>query len=205
LGYGAILVYDGEYSGSTIVQAMITITSGCYMIGNALQNIESLTKGQGAAFKLFSVIQRTSAIDPTSASGAMPDEVKGTIDFKNVSFHYPTRPDVPVFDDFNFTIEAGQTVALVGPSGSGKSSIVGLIQRYYDVSKGNVLLDGIDISELNLKWLRSQIGLVSQEPVLFAGTVAENIGFGKKGASLQEIEEAAKSANAHDFIIQFPG
>ena len=184
---------------------MITITSGCYMIGNALQNIESLTKGQGAAFKLFSVIQRTSAIDPTSKAGTKPEEVKGTIEFKDVRFRYPTRPDIPVFEDFNLTIEAGQTVALVGQSGSGKSSIVGLIQRYYDVSNGIVTLDRVDITDLNLKWLRSQIGLVSQEPVLFAGTIAENIGFGKEGASLQEIEEAAKLSNAHDFISQFPG
>lgn len=140
------------------------------------------------------------AIDVSSHLGEKPKKVVGKIEFKDVSFAYPTRTEVQVFDGFNLTIEAGKTVALVGPSGSGKSTTVGLIERFYDPIAGSVSLDGVDLRSLNVAWLRKQIGLVSQEPALFATTIKENIRIAKPDATDKEIEQAARDANAHDFI-----
>jgi len=123
---------------------------------------------------------------------------------KNVAFKYPARPDVPVFTDFDLVIPANSTVAFVGPSGSGKSTTVALLQRFYDVNSGSVCLDGHDIRGLNLAFLRSQMALVQQEPVLFGGDIHDNIAYGKEGASEEEVMQAAKSANAHNFISEFP-
>ncbi|KAG6577939.1 ATP-binding Cassette (ABC) superfamily [Phytophthora cinnamomi] len=131
--------------------------------------------------------------------------MQGKIEFKNILFRYPTRPEVTVLRNYNLTIEAGQTVAFCGPSGGGKSTGVSLIERFYDPVDGQVLLDGVDTKELNLNWLRSQIGLVGQEPTLFIGTIAENIAYGLTDKpTQQDIEEAAKMANAHGFITKFP-
>jgi ATP-binding cassette subfamily B (MDR/TAP) protein 1 len=141
------------------------------------------------------------AIDVTANLGAKPSSVKGNIEFKNVSFHYPTREETEVFNGFNLTIKSGQTVALVGPSGSGKSTTVQLIERFYDPTAGVVTLDGVDLREINVSWLRQQIGLVSQEPTLFATTIKENIRMAKPDATDTEIEDAARRANAHDFIV----
>jgi len=132
------------------------------------------------------------------------EKVKGKVTFKNVDFHYPTRPNVAVLDQCNLTARPGKVVALVGPSGSGKSSVMLLLERFYNVAAGKILLDGHDISKMNPKWLRQQIGIVSQEPVLFAGTIADNIAYGKDGATQEEIEAAATAANAHKFIMKFP-
>jgi ATP-binding cassette subfamily B (MDR/TAP) protein 1 len=139
-------------------------------------------------------------IDVSSPFGLKPQTVSGKIEFKDVSFAYPTRKEAQVFNGFNLTIEAGKTVALVGPSGSGKSTTVGLIERYYDPAMGSVSLDGNDLRTLNVAWLRKQIGLVCQEPALFATTIKENIRIAKPDATDKEIEEAARGANAHDFI-----
>ena len=141
------------------------------------------------------------AIDVTSNLGVKPSTVKGNIQFKDVSFHYPTREDAEVFNGFNLTIGAGQTVALVGPSGSGKSTTVQLIERFYDPTAGIITLDGVDLRDINVSWLRQQIGLVSQEPTLFATTIKENIRMAKPDATDKEVEDAARRANAHHFII----
>lgn len=132
------------------------------------------------------------------------DEVKGQIELKNVSFAYPARPQSTIFQDFTISIQAGKTTALVGGSGSGKSTVVALLLRFYDPSNGIISLDGTPIKLLQLKCLRAQMGLVSQEPALFATTVKDNILLGKEGASMEEIIEAAKKANAHNFISQLP-
>ena len=113
-------------------------------------------------------------------------------------------PTVTVCDGYSLKVELGQVVALCGPSGSGKSTVIALLERFYDPQQGRVLLDGVDIRTLNVRWLRQQLGLVAQEPVLFTGTVAENIAYGKEGASQDEVEAAAKMANAHQFITEVP-
>jgi ATP-binding cassette subfamily B (MDR/TAP) protein 1 len=140
-------------------------------------------------------------IDVSSPLGLKPETLSGTIEFHDVNFVYPTRKDTPVFQDFNLTIPAGKTVALVGPSGSGKSTTVQLIERFYDPTSGFITLDGHDIRDLNVEWLRTHIGLVSQEPKLFATTIRKNIAIAKPDATEEEIEDAARRANAHDFIV----
>ena len=143
-------------------------------------------------------------IDSSSETGIKPSSVDGEIVFNDVSFAYPTRPEAMVFNGLSLKVKAGQTVALVGPSGSGKSTTVSLIERFYDPISGSILLDGHDLKDLNVRWLREQIGLVSQEPVLFARSIKENIAYGLPGATDEQIISVAKAANAHDFISKFP-
>ena len=153
---------------------------------------------------VFELIDREPPIDHTKEEGLRPKEVQGRFEFAGVHFTYPNRPEQPIFKGLDLTVEAGHTVALVGSSGSGKSTTVQLVERFYDPSRGTISLDGVDLRELNLKWLRSQIGLVGQEPVLFSGTILENIAYGKGGATRAECEAAAKMANAYAFIMEFP-
>lgn len=127
--------------------------------------------------------------------------MKGDIDFENVFFRYPSRPDVPILNGLSAKVTSGETVALVGSSGNGKSTCIQLLQRFYDPTEGRIYIDGHDIKQFNLSWLRSNIAVVGQEPVLFATTIEENIRYGKPDATQKEIEDAAKSAGAHDFII----
>lgn len=151
-----------------------------------------------------SVVLPTYAIDSSSPNGMKLKSVRGAIDFRNVTFAYPTRMEATIFNGFTLHVKPGSTVALVGPSGSGKSSAVALLERFYDCASGSISLDGVDIRRLNVRWWRQQIGLVSQEPVLFAKTIRENIAYGCPGATQSQIEEAARMANAHDFIMSFP-
>ena len=151
-----------------------------------------------------SVVLPTYAIDSSSPHGMRLKSVRGAIDFRDVSFAYPTRVEASIFSGFTLHVKPGTTVALVGPSGSGKSSAVALLERFYDCTSGSISLDGVDIRRLNVRWWRQQIGLVSQEPVLFAKTIRENIAYGRSGATQQQIEDAARMANAHDFIMSFP-
>ena len=143
-------------------------------------------------------------IDSGSDDGEELPNVAGEVEFRNVGFRYPSRPESPVLAGFSLHVPAGRTVALVGGSGSGKSTVIALLERFYDPSSGEVLLDGVDIRRLRLKWLRSQMGLVSQEPPLLATSIMENIQFGKEDATVEEIIVAAKAANAHDFITKLP-
>jgi ATP-binding cassette subfamily B (MDR/TAP) protein 1 len=161
-----------------------------------------VAKGKAAAKRVFAIIDRKPRI--TSEEGAKSVDVTGNIELRNVTFAYPSRPDTNVFTDFSLSVQAGKTVALVGESGSGKSSVVSLIERFYDVLGGQVLIDGEDVRDLDLQYMRAQIGLVSQEPVLFNMSVADNIAYGCPDASMEKIQEAARSANAHAFIEALP-
>eukprot|EP00985_Skeletonema_marinoi_P009898 scaffold4657_cov140-Skeletonema_marinoi.AAC.4 len=143
-------------------------------------------------------------IDSSSHHGLKPKATQGEIVFENVSFAYPTRPGTKIFNDFNLTIPSGKTIALVGESGGGKSTTIGLIERFYDPTDGRVKLDGVDLKDINVTHLRKQIGYVGQEPALFATTIEQNIRYGNESASREEIEKAAKRANAYDFIMSFP-
>jgi len=167
----------------------------------------------GAAAKLFGTIDRVPSIDSASEEGVKPSKVIGEITFGNVDFNYPSRPDVQVVKDLTLTFRAGKTTALVGASGSGKSTIISLVERFYDPLTGYVCLDGLDIRDLNLKWLRSQIGLVSQEPLLFSTTIRKNVEHGLVGTphqnaspeeKLQLVREACIKANADGFISKLP-
>jgi ATP-binding cassette subfamily B (MDR/TAP) protein 1 len=173
----------------------------------------AVTQGCAAAAKLYATIDRVPAIDSANPSGEKPTTVSGEITFDSVKFHYPSRPSIPILKGLSLTFRAGKTSALVGASGSGKSTIVNLVERFYDPTEGTVRVDGKDLKDLNLKWLRSQIGLVSQEPTLFGTSIQENVAHGLIGtvhedASEEEkmklIKEACVKANADGFINKLP-
>lgn len=132
------------------------------------------------------------------------EDIKGDVELRDVHFSYPSRPDERVFNGFSLFVPSGTTLALVGGSGSGKSTVINLVERFYDPQVGEVLIDGINIKEFQLRWIRGKIGLVSQEPVLFASSIRDNIAYGKDGASLEEIRAAAEHANAAKFIDDLP-
>ena len=137
-------------------------------------------------------------------TGRKLGKVEGEIQFRDVTFTYPSRPDVVIFDKLNLVIPAGKVVALVGGSGSGKSTVISLIERFYEPTDGAVFLDGNDIRYLDLKWLRGHIGLVNQEPALFATTIRENIMYGKDDATDEEITRAVTLSEAVLFINKLP-
>jgi ATP-binding cassette subfamily B (MDR/TAP) protein 1 len=175
--------------------------------------LQALTLGCGAAAKIYATIDRIPAIDSANEEGLRPSQVTGEITLENLEFNYPARPDIPIVKNLSLTFPAGKTTALVGASGSGKSTVISLVERFYDPLSGSVRLDGVDIRDLNLKWLRSQIGLVSQEPTLFATTIRGNVEHGlintpHQNASpeekLQLIKEACIKANADGFISKLP-
>jgi len=176
--------------------------------GSASMDATDMGKAKVAAVKLFDLIDRTPTIDRkiVKSNQATIDQTKcgGQFVLDNVAFTYPSRPELPVYTDLTVDIQSGTTVAFVGSSGSGKSTLVQLVERFYDPSNGSIKLDGIDLKDLDVNWLRRQIGMVGQEPVLFSGSIRDNIALGKHGATDEEITEAAKSANAHDFIMEQP-
>jgi putative ABC transport system ATP-binding protein len=157
-------------------------------------------KGVGAASRLFELQDREPTISPTR--GEPVKSARGPIVFKNVSFSYPTRPAVSIFKDLSFTIEQGTNIAIVAPSGAGKSTVASLLLRFYVPTEGTITVNGRDITTLNAKQLRRKIGFVGQEPVLFSGTVAENIAYGVPNATRAEIVAAARKANCQ-FISDF--
>ncbi|KAE9464489.1 hypothetical protein C3L33_03603, partial [Rhododendron williamsianum] len=162
------------------------------------------TEASVAATQIFDRINRIPQIDGGDKKGIVLENMRGEVEFDHVRFTYPSRPDSIVLKDFNLKIEAGKTVALVGASGSGKSTTVALLQRFYDADGGVVRIDGVGIQRLQLKWLRGQMGLVSQEHALFGTSIKENIMFGKLDASMDEVVAAAMAANAHCFIRELP-
>ncbi|KAK4043503.1 P-loop containing nucleoside triphosphate hydrolase protein [Parachaetomium inaequale] len=210
---GSRFLVDGEVSLSKVLTVMMSVMIGAFNLGNVAPNIQAFTTALGAAAKIYSTIDRQSPIDPSSGEGTKLENVVGTIRLEGIKHIYPSRPEVVVMDDVSLTIPAGKTTALVGASGSGKSTIIGLVERFYSPIEGSVYLDDVDISTLNLRWLRQQISLVSQEPTLFGTTIYENIRHGLIGTKWEHegpekqrdlIHEAAKKANAHDFITSLP-
>nr|CDS29073.1 multidrug resistance protein 1 [Hymenolepis microstoma] len=203
--YGVKVIVDrtAKMSGGAIVAVVLAFLVGSIAFGLVLPEVTYFSRAIAAARETFHVIERIPQIDK-DARGDIIEDFKGHILFQNVSFHYPTRPEVKTVSKVNIEIQPGKTVAIVGPSGSGKSTTIQLIQRFYDCIMGQILIDGRDIKTLDLKWFRQQIGVVQQEPVLFSGTIAENISLGRPGATQEEIIEAAKLADAHDFVLKLP-
>lgn len=203
--YGSKLVIETkELSPGTLIQVFFGVLMAAMNLGQASPCLEAFASGRAAAKTIFDTIDRVPEIDCFSEEGHKLEQVEGIIEFHNVSFFYPSRPEVKILDDLNMQIKAGETTAFVGPSGSGKSSAIQLIQRFYDPQNGMVTLDGHDIRSLNIQWLRSLIGIVEQEPVLFATTIAENIRFGRPGVTMEDIIQATKQANAYNFIMDLP-
>lgn len=217
-------------TGTEVFGALMGISFGAMGLGQIFNALEAFVGARAACHPALAAIYRTVeadefkdidveaavvarrsdmalpryVIDSSSEEGNKPTSIDGEIEFKDLSFAYPTRPDTLVFNGLSLKIKSGQTVALVGPSGGGKSTVVAMLERFYDPTAGTITLDGADIRDINVQWLRNHIGLVAQEPILFARTIKENIAYGLKGATEEDIIRVAKSANAHDFISQFP-
>nr|XP_045003766.1 bile salt export pump isoform X2 [Jaculus jaculus] len=203
--YGSTLVLDEEeYTPGILVQIFLNIIVAAINLGHASSSLEAFATGRAAAAKIFETIDREPIIDCMSEDGYKLDRIKGEIGFHNVTFHYPSRPEVKILTNLNMVIKPGDMTALVGASGAGKSTALQLIQRFYDPCEGMVTLDGHDIRSLNIRWLRDQIGIVEQEPVLFSTTIAENIRYGREEATMEDIVRAAKEANAYNFIMSLP-
>ncbi|KAL2250660.1 ABC transporter B family member 1 [Sesamum indicum] len=204
LWYGGYLVRHHFTNGGLAIATMFAVMIGGLALGQSAPSMAAFAKARVAAAKIFRIIDHKPEVDRNSESGLELESITGQLELKNVDFSYPSRPETQILNNFSLTVPAGKTIALVGSSGSGKSTIVSLIERFYDPTSGQVLLDGHDIKILKLRWLRQQIGLVSQEPALFATTIKENILLGRPDATLIEIEEAARVANAHSFIVKLP-
>ena len=192
-------------SGTITIGELTSFLMYTAYAGSSLFGLSSfyseLMKGVGAASRLFELQDRQPEMSPTA--GFPVKNARGPIRFENLSFSYPTRPAVKIFQNLDFEIPQGTNVAIVGPSGGGKSTIASLILRFYRPESGRILIDGKDITEMNIKSLRRRVGMVSQEPVLFSGTIAENIAYGKPNATRAEIMRAARKANC-GFISDFP-
>lgn len=202
LWYGATLVLNGEMTPGVLLSFVLyTITVGFALAG--LSGLfGSMLKAVGANERVFALLEREPEIRLTG--GKRLGSLQGHVQLDNVSFYYPSRPEIMVLKGLNLELRLGTVTALVGPSGGGKSTIVALIERFYDVQAGVLRIDGVDIRELDPSWLHRRIALVSQEPVLFATTIRENVCYGVESASDAQIEQALRAANAWDFVRGFP-
>ena len=210
---GSRFLVAGDMNLSDVLTILLAIMIGAFSLGNVAPNAQAFTTAVAAAGKIYNTIDRVSPLDPMTVEGTKLEHVTGAIELKHIKHIYPSRPEVVVMQDVSLKIPAGKTTALVGASGSGKSTIVGLVERFYDPVGGHVYLDGHDMKHLNLRWVRQQISLVSQEPTLFGTTIFGNIKHGLIGTpnehvpvdqQMDLIVHAAKMANAHDFITGLP-
>ncbi|KAF2937624.1 hypothetical protein DAI22_03g063500 [Oryza sativa Japonica Group] len=204
LWYGSRLVANGEIKGGDAIACFFGVMVGGRGLALTLSYMAQFAQGTVAAGRVFEVIDRVPEIDAYGAGGRALPAVKGRMEFKDVEFAYPSRPDAMVLYNLNLVIPAAKTLALVGVSGGGKSTMFALIERFYDPTRGSITLDGHDLASLNLRWLRSQIGLVGQEPVLFSTSIIENVMMGKENATRHDAISACAMANVHTFVLALP-
>ncbi|KAL9285379.1 putative ABC-type xenobiotic transporter [Arabidopsis thaliana] len=202
--FGGEMILKNGYTGGEVVNVMVTVVASSMSLGQTTPCLTAFAAGKAAAYKMFETIERKPLIDAFDLNGKVLEDIRGEIELRDVCFSYPARPMEEIFGGFSLLIPSGATAALVGESGSGKSTVISLIERFYDPSLGSVLIDGVNLKEFQLKWIRGKIGLVSQEPVLFSSSIMENIGYGKENATVEEIQAAAKLANAANFIDKLP-
>uniref|UniRef100_A0A7E4VKT7 p-glycoprotein n=1 Tax=Panagrellus redivivus TaxID=6233 RepID=A0A7E4VKT7_PANRE len=203
--FGSLLVsWDPNFNRGTVFTVFFSVMNGSTALGGALPHLTSMSMAKGAAKSVLSVINNHPKIDPYSENGIIPTKVRGAIDVNNVHFRYPLRKDVKILNGISIKVRPGEKVALVGSSGCGKSTIVNLLLRFYDPEQGNITLDGHDLRELNVKSLRDAIGIVSQEPILFDGTLEENVLLGNELGSREDVIRCLKAANAYGFITKLP-
>jgi ATP-binding cassette subfamily B protein len=201
LWYGGHLVLDGAMSVGQLTSFFVYTLVVAFSLAAVSDVWADFMKASGAGARIFELLDRTS---PMTSAGERPELARGAVTFEDVSFRYPARPDAQVLSHITLALSPGEVVALVGSSGSGKSTIAALLARLYDPESGRVLLDGRDLKELDPDWLRSQIGTVAQEPLLFSRSIGDNIRYARQSATDAEVEQAARTANAFDFVTGFP-
>ncbi|XP_021823544.1 ABC transporter B family member 19-like [Prunus avium] len=202
--YGGVLIARGEIKGGDAIACFFGVNVGGRGLALSLSYFAQFSQGTVAAGRVFEIIDRVPEIDPYSSVGRTLPKARGRIEFKGISFSYPSRLNAPILHSLNLVIPSSRTLALVGASGGGKSTIFALIERFYDPNQGIITLDGHDLRTLQVKWLRDQIGMVGQEPVLFATSILENVLMGKENATKKEAISACIAANAHSFISGLP-
>lgn len=205
--YGVGLIIDKEndtYTPGTMITVFFSVMNASMNFGISSTYIEIFSKAKASGGKIFAIIDSIPVINMSINKGKKLESIKANIEFKDVKFHYPTRKDVPILSGLNMEIKSGQTVALVGSSGCGKSTCIQMLQRFYDPISGKIYVDGHDIRDLDLTWYRNNIAVVGQEPVLFGTTIEENIRYGNMDATHEDIVAATKKANAYDFISSLP-
>lgn len=202
LWYGATLVDSGEMTVGQLTSFLLYTLIVAVSLASLANLWTDFMRASGAAERIFEILDREPAMP--LAQGSRADTLVGNLRFDHVTFAYPTRPDVAALRAVDLEVHPGEVVALVGPSGSGKSTIAALVPRFYDVNDGAILLDGQDLRTYDAGWLRGQIGIVPQEPMLFSRSVAENIAYGVSEWDQAAVERAAMMANAHEFINAFP-
>ncbi|KAF5197341.1 Abc transporter b family member [Thalictrum thalictroides] len=202
--FGSQMIIKKGYTGGDVVNIMFAVVNCSMSLGQISPCVKAFASGKAAAFNMFQTINRKPDIVSFDTTGRKLDDIFGDVELKDVFFRYPTRPHEQIFAGFSLSIPHGTTAALVGESGSGKSTVISLIERFYDPQAGEVLIDGINLKEFQLRWIREKIGLVSQEPVLFASSIKDNIGYGKDNPTTEEIIAATELANAAMFIDKLP-
>ncbi|MED6119624.1 ABC transporter B member 20 [Stylosanthes scabra] len=204
LWYTAICIKNGYVDSPTAMKEYMVFSFATFALVEPFGLAPYILKRRKSLVSVFEIIDRVPKIDPDDSSAVKPPNVYGSIELRNVDFCYPSRPEVLVLSNFSLKVNGGQTIAVVGVSGSGKSTIISLIERFYDPVAGQIFLDGRDLKLYNLRWLRSHLGLVQQEPIIFSTTIRENILYARHNASEAEVKEAARIANAHHFISSLP-
>jgi ABC transporter fused permease/ATP-binding protein len=212
LWLGFRLKQAGEITGGDLLAFVLYGATAGFGISGLGEIWGELMKVRGAGQRVFELLDRQSAMPlgsaapegAATAAGLVLSDVRGGVELRGVTFRYPTRTDVAALDDISLSIRPGEIVALVGPSGAGKSTIAALLPRFYDPDVGAVLLDGVDLRRLDPGWLRSRLGMVAQEPVLFGTSIAENIRYGRPDATDKEFEAAARAAHVHEFVERLP-
>ena len=201
LWYGGALLSEGKLSFGELTSFILYTFTVAFSIGALSSLWSDFAKASGASQRVFEILDSS---DQQASDGRSIPRLQGRVTFEDVGFAYPMRPDAMVLSQFNLELFPGRVVALVGPSGGGKSTVAALISRLYEPTTGQVFLDDTPYQELDPSWLRQQIGVVSQEPILFATSIENNIRYGREDATEEEIVAAAKAANAHDFVSEFP-
>ncbi|XP_039044113.1 ABC transporter B family member 20-like isoform X2 [Hibiscus syriacus] len=204
LWYTALSVKRGYIDLPTAIKEYMVFSFATFALVEPFGLAPYILKRRKSLISVFEIIDRVPKIEPDDNSALKPPNVYGSIELKNVDFCYPTRPEMLILSNFSLKVNGGQTVAVVGVSRSGKSTIISLIERFYDPVAGQILLDGRDLKLYNLRWLRNHLGLVQQEPIIFSTTIKENIIYARHNASEAEMKEAARIANAHHFISSLP-
>jgi len=206
---GLALMGEGKVTFTAFFTALLAVMFSAFSLGQANSDSNAQRNGLAAANRIFAVVDEPlDSTDPFSSAGSLSSSLNGSVGFKACCFAYPTRPNHPIYypsadrDGFTLSIDKKESVAFVGKSGCGKSTALQLLLRFYDVNSGEVMLDKNNLEQINISWLRGKIGYVGQQPVLFAGTVRDNILLGNPKATEEEIVTAAKAANAHTFITQ---